>query len=508
LEDGTTSKKDLTIPIVPNLGNNDFLPHNIFAGGPNEWTTKFAKVWHKFIPEKQRHAFVQGGWFYTEVIPDRLAVFSLNTMYFYDSNTAVDGCADPSEPGYAHMEWLRVQLQLLRQRGLKAILIGHVPPARSGDKRNWDETCWQKYTLWLLQYRDVVIGSLFGHMNIDHFILQDSHDIDINTMEPNADLRLATRETFTTQSRSTYLMSLREEWSRMPSPSSISMEGWDALDETEKRKMQRSKFWEKIGGRWAERYSVSLVSPSVIPNYFPSLRVIEYNVTGLDNAATWADAMAKEYSSAVDSHPLIEPEITDQGESPTLKIPKPPSSATSPGPAYSNQPLTWLSYTQYFANLTRLNEGVSRSQASSGKRHAKENQDPGMMREELKRTGVPFEFEIEYSTKHDNIYGIKDLTVLNLFKLAGRIAEKHPGKSDLEDMSWPELLNTRPNTPADDADATKKKKKKNKKKKKKKKKNRPQPEFKNEAWYTFLTRAFVGYYDEEDVDEIATRAPR
>jgi len=325
---------------------------------------------------------------------------------------------------------------------------------------------------------------------------------------------LATQETFTTQSRSTYLMSLREEWSRMPSPSSISMEGWDALDETEKREMQISKFWEKIGGRWAERYSVSLVSPSVIPNYFPSLRVIEYNVTGLDNAATWAEAMAssrpRPSSGTPDSSPREDPSAVD---SHPLKVPKPPSSTTSPGPAYSNQPLTWLSYTQYFANLTRLNEGVSRSQTSSGKAHAKENQDPGMMREELKRTAIPFEFEIEYSTRHDDIYGMKDLTVLNLFKLAGRIAEKHTGKNDLEDVSWPEWPNTRPNTPEDDLDATKKKKKKKnkkkeKKEKKKKKKNGPQPEFKNEAWYTFLIRAFVGYYDEEDVDEIVIRASR
>lgn len=517
LEDGTTSKEDLTIPIVPNFGNNDILPHNIFTGGPNEWTTEFAKVWRSFIPEEQRHTFVQGGWFYTEVIPDRLAVFSLNTMYFYDSNTAVDGCADPSEPGYAHMEWLRVQLQLLRQRGLKAIFIGHVPPARSGDKRNWDETCWQKYTLWLLQYRDVVVGSLFGHMNIDHFILQDSHDIEIATMEPDADPRLATRENFTTQSRSSYLVSLRDGWSRMPSPSSISVEGWDAFDETEKRKMQMSKFWEKIGGRWAERYSVSLVSPSLIPNYFPSLRVIEYNVTGLDNIATWAEAMAvvsssgtpdsgpREHSSAADSHPLIEPEITDQGKSPKLKVPKPPSSTTSPGPAYSNQPLTWLSYTQYFANLTRLNEGVSPSSASSGKTHAKENHDPGMMKEELKRAAVPFEFEIEYSTKHDDIYGMEDLTVWNFFQLAGRIAEKYP---DLEDVSS-ERPDTCLDTLEDDVDATKKKKHKKHKKKKKKKKHRKnkkgQPQLKNEAWYTFLIRAFVGYYDEEDVDEIASR---
>lgn len=71
---------DFTIPIVPTLGNNDILPHNIFLEGPNKWTKTFVDVWRQFIPEEQRHQFVRGGWFYVEVIPNQLAVISLNTM--------------------------------------------------------------------------------------------------------------------------------------------------------------------------------------------------------------------------------------------------------------------------------------------------------------------------------------------------------------------------------------------------------------------------------------------
>ena len=91
--------------------------------------------------------------------------------YFFTSNSAVDGCAKKHEPGYEHMEWLRIQLQILRDRGMKAILIGHVPPARVDSKESWDETCWQKYALFGRQFRDVIVGSLYGHMNIDHFML-------------------------------------------------------------------------------------------------------------------------------------------------------------------------------------------------------------------------------------------------------------------------------------------------------------------------------------------------
>lgn len=68
------------IPIVPTFGNNDMLPHNIFTKGPNKWTRQYLRVWRDIVPEEQRHGFDRGGWFYVEVIPNHLAVFSLNTM--------------------------------------------------------------------------------------------------------------------------------------------------------------------------------------------------------------------------------------------------------------------------------------------------------------------------------------------------------------------------------------------------------------------------------------------
>src|SRR4051812_24178600 len=79
------------------------------------------------------------------------------------------------------MEWLRIQLQILRDRGMKAILIGHVPPARTDSKLSWDETCWQKFTLIERQYRDMIVSSLFGHMNINHFMLHDFKDLKKDT---------------------------------------------------------------------------------------------------------------------------------------------------------------------------------------------------------------------------------------------------------------------------------------------------------------------------------------
>ena len=78
--DDTDPANDLPIPVVPTYGNNDILPHNIFMQGPNKYTKRYLNIWKKFIPEAQRHTFERGGWFFVEVIPNKLAVFSLNTL--------------------------------------------------------------------------------------------------------------------------------------------------------------------------------------------------------------------------------------------------------------------------------------------------------------------------------------------------------------------------------------------------------------------------------------------
>ena len=470
-EDTMSAVSKLSVPVIPTFGNNDIMPHNIFDEGPNKWTKRFAEVWKGFIPEDQRHTFVEGGWFTSEVVPGRLAVISLNTMYFYDSNSAVDGCNAKDEPGYEHMEWLRVQLKILRSRNMKAILMGHVPPARSSEKKNWDDTCWQKYTLWVHQYRDVVVGSLYGHMNIDHFMLQDSNKVKIAS---DADGKVSIR------SKANYLESLRDQWSSLPSPPTDVFKEFDEImsgnynsgvtsakksKKHKKKEKKKRKFLDKIGGPWAERYSVSLVAPSLVPNYFPSLRVVEYNITNLENVAFGADLTSYETHTTSDdldyaAHETFEsdtsaPEIQKKKKKgkkkkPNFKVPEPPSRTAPPGPAYSNQAFSWLAYTQYFANLTRINHEIATGQRGD---------DPRI------------DFEVAYRTD-DDVYQMKDLTVRSYFQLAARIAEEDEADADSHSDS---------SRRAADWSATDKKK----------------PI--NTAWRAFLSRAFVGF---EDIDDL------
>ncbi|KAH8174059.1 calcineurin-like phosphoesterase domain-containing protein [Sarocladium implicatum] len=522
----------LDVPIIPTFGNNDFLPHNIFYPGPNKWLHAYSDIWRRFIPEAQRHSFEYGGWFQVEVIPNHLAVISLNTMYFFDRNAAVDGCREPSEPGFKHMDWLRVQLQSLRERGMKAILMGHVPPARTEGKQAWDETCWQKYTLWLKQYRDVVTGSVYGHMNIDHFMLQDTKDISIlssaaategDTSDNDDDDDVD--QSFGIQSKGNYLSELRDVWSGLPSAAVKGLvdddnEDADVEISRKGKKQNKRKKYKKIGGKFAERYQLTLVSPSVVPNYFPTMRVVEYNISGLEDVKTWEDPFSASTlaegelvdtsSIAAELHQELKRDEVDAAgkkhkkkkkgkkgkkgkkpHDPNLIVPDDPPKKSLPGPAYKMQPFTFMGYTQYYANLTYINNDLKDSDVSSagwrdGDHEVKEPKHEPKPRE--------FKYEVGYNTYDDKLYKLDDLTVKSYVKLAYRIAKQARSKSltvedkgddddgeeydddfydDYEEEDEEEIEGS------DDVEEA------GKKKKQKKKKRR------NKVWLHFLRHAFV-----------------
>ncbi len=539
--DTFSDSKGLTIPVVPTLGNNDIYPHNVLMPGPNDVLRTYTDIWKAFIPEEQRHSFEFGGWFYVEVIPNKLAVFSLNTLYLFDRNAGVDDCATPSEPGYKHFEWLRVQLQFMRDRGMKAILMGHVPPARTEGKQLWDETCWQKYTLWLQQYRDVVVGSLYGHMNIDHFILQDTKDIDLASIDQAtarpSRIRESMGEELSIESRTDYLMELRAEWSQLPR---LLLDTQDEL-EIEGGKKKKHKKKKKIGP-WAERYQLSLVSPSVVPNYFPSIRVFEYNITGLEETATWVDTVRSSginsgvhsYLKGDEQNPPSDSDFFPErkkgkgkngkgkkgkhhNKSP-VHVPDGPSSTAPPGPAYSPQPLTFTGYTQYYANLTYINNDLTKEEeedAGGLKWDAGKHSDKKPKHE--KPRPKEFSFEVEYNTFEDKIYMLKDLTVKSYVHLAHRIGQTSPKTvSDLDDFEDDEIERDELDTEEDideagddgqdgdededESDATAKKNKKNKKKHKGDKNRR---EKMNKAWLHFLKHAFVSTRSEQELKEMS-----
>jgi len=508
----TDPTNDLTIPIIPTFGNNDIMPHNIFQPGPNKWTKHFAKIWSKFIPEEQRHGFERGGWFFVEVIPNQLAVFSLNTMYFFNSNTAVDGCARKSEPGYEHMEWLRIKLQQLRERGMKAILTGHVPPARTENKASWDETCWQKYTLWMQQYRDVIVGSVYGHMNMDHFLLQGFEDVNLKTTEVNVNVRhTALDDELTIQASGEYLVELRDDWSKIPDDPRAKSSKYnfdylrsliDSLKGGKEKKSKEDKYLEKIGGIWAEHYSICLVTASIVPNYFPTMRVVEYNISGLDTQSSPNGTNIVEINPADCDRWAAPPEANKKQH---VKIPSPPSISSPPGPAYSPQLFSWTGYTQYYANLTHINNDFPPSSSFSpsepeleAQKHWHKGKHPQSIPPNAgKGRPQPFDFVVEYDTRNDTVYKLPDLSVRSMLKLARRIGSYTPPKQD-------RLSNLQADDEKEGCDdggvEIEKKKHKHKKGKKHHHKHKGKKDI-NGVWFTFLSRAFVSTRSAEELRE-------
>ncbi|KAG2077407.1 hypothetical protein BDR04DRAFT_1132179 [Suillus decipiens] len=227
------------IPVVPSLGNND-------VWRPNEITDEFASIWDAFIPSASRSSFRKGAYYAVEVIPDALAAISLNTMYFYHYNQAVRGCVvgDVSDPGNLQFDWLEEQLEMFRARQMQVWVTGHVPPS---DYHYFPE-CYYRYAGLSLRYQDVILGSLFGHLNVDHFYFVDAADLNV----------------------------------RMPSRG---FEGtiFEALMADFEALVKGSKHLNY------DDYAVVTVSPSSVPNpYLPSFRVFSYNISGLGSTTVGA----------------------------------------------------------------------------------------------------------------------------------------------------------------------------------------------------------------------------
>ncbi|RKP07477.1 Metallo-dependent phosphatase-like protein, partial [Thamnocephalis sphaerospora] len=219
-----------SIPIVPSLGNNDVHPKDKLGNGPNPMLTRLLDAWKTVIPPEELQSFQDGGYFANEVIPGRMAVVSMNTLYFFTSNSNVDGCRTPEDPGSQQLVWLAKRLHEYHERGLAVLIIGHV----AASPKFYYRRCQRAYVDLLLKYADTVRVQLFGHQNMDYFMFADGGGS--GTTEQQR------------PSRGDYLGWLVEQYERV---------GATAEDQ----------------GRQAP---VALVSPSVIPDAHPGVRIYTY----------------------------------------------------------------------------------------------------------------------------------------------------------------------------------------------------------------------------------------
>ncbi|KAI0092667.1 Metallo-dependent phosphatase-like protein [Irpex rosettiformis] len=265
------------IPVIPSIGNNDVWPHNIMLPGPNDVTFEFSSIWKSFVPFYSYQVFQRGAYYAVEVIPNRLAVVALNTMYFFDSNKGVAGCdpKDREDPGNLQFDWLEVQLSQFRSRGLQVWITGHVPPSA----RNYHTECYIRYVELSLRYQDTILGHLYGHMNVDHFFLLDATNLNSDS-NVNSDSHLSS-------------LALDHEEDGDDGDSNDSNSDSDPEDDTVSVSGKHKELYKSLLKNFNyiakqanknidyDALAVVNVGPSVVPNpYLPSFRVYAYNITG------------------------------------------------------------------------------------------------------------------------------------------------------------------------------------------------------------------------------------
>ncbi|RCK65580.1 Endopolyphosphatase [Candida viswanathii] len=452
-DENPEDEKSLEQRFVPNPGNNDFFGKLVDAGN-SERTRFLFQAWRPFIPSEQMHTYLQGAYHFLEVIPNQLAILSLNSMFWFNSNPMVDDCDTKTDAGYQLFEWLGYVLKEMRARNMKVWLIGHVPP----NEKNYDISCLRKYTVWTHEYRDVIIGGIYGHMNLDHFIPYDSvkayksirkdfKDLfagsEVSAFDANDEDDVAIED-------SQLYKSLDEKFSDgfFRVTGGVPKNKVDYM-ETLREDLYAPLKGKKKSGEYFERYSVSHVGASVIPTFNPGLRVWEYNITNLATEVVqvkfepWNKFFAG-VEKLVQMQAKYEIESEDEVEISKKKkkkhkkkkkdhtFPKPMPLDRPLGPAYIEQTYTPERYVQYYADLELINKGKK-----------------------------DFGYEIEYSTD-DALYGLNALTVKEWITYGRKLGK-----------------------PIKDASAAGKKKK-GKKKKGKKKHTKL-----NDMWHNYLKNTFV-----------------
>lgn len=422
------------VPVVPSLGNNDVYPHNLFAPGPTLQTRELWNIWQNFISEEQLHIFQRGSYYFTEVVPNKLAVLSINTLYLFKSNPLVDNCDNRKDPGFKLFQWLGVTLDELRERNMKVWLSGHVPPI----PKNYDITCYRKFVMWLHEYRDIIVGGVYGHMNIDHFIpvdakkayksYQDSlirqgfeidgqfaHILDEALEDDEAEFDIDLEHQYLNMG---FNVSEHDLNVAIAAKEAHAMGGVPSNKEAYMDSVRETFYVDvkglKKSGQHSDRYAITNVAASVIPTFNPGFRVWEYNITGIEEslslkAKPWTqffaelDAMISlddqndddDYDDLEDDFVEIEKRKNKKkkNKGPDISLPKPMPEGATLGPGYTPQTFSPLRFVQYYLDLKSVNEETK-----------------------------PFDYEVEY-TSDGHPYKLESLLVDDYVSLARKLGK-------------------------------------------------------------------------------------
>ncbi|KAI8584784.1 hypothetical protein K450DRAFT_4839 [Umbelopsis ramanniana AG] len=158
------------VTLLPTLGNNDMFDHNAMNVAESDKNSMniledLKQLW-KPLDLNLTSDFSNGGYF-VQNIANGPSVISLNSMYFFTSNTEVSDCDKAGSPGAEELVWLEGQLQEVQRSNKKAYLMSHVPPVDKSDIL-YKSKCYSQYVNLLGKYSEVIAAHLTGHTNDDN----------------------------------------------------------------------------------------------------------------------------------------------------------------------------------------------------------------------------------------------------------------------------------------------------------------------------------------------------
>ncbi|KAG2226362.1 hypothetical protein INT45_000530 [Circinella minor] len=259
---------DNGIPIIPCLGNNDIYPHNRIVDH-DDILPFFVNLWQEYIPSNERNTFLQGGYF-TKDIGKNLRIISLNTMYFIKKNKSVQSCNKNKEgPARDHMDWFDTTLKQAEKDKKRVFIIGHVPPS----PRDYRNSCFRQYLDITSNHNHIIAGHFFGHLNMDHFLLYDSQHSMNEIVSTSSDTMTSTKK------KKKLLQQIKEEEEEnVDFHISRNIERYVDWLRDMYESIEVSKDTQKTPpGEEDDQNLVAIhVSPSILPVYYPTVRIYRY----------------------------------------------------------------------------------------------------------------------------------------------------------------------------------------------------------------------------------------
>lgn len=160
----------LTVPIM-GIGNNDMLPRYPPPppqGKDDPWLAQLCDTWPilKRLDETDKSIFRKSGFYWVDLVPDRLRVLVLHTNYWSSQNGHTADMDDPAD-GFS---WLQNQLVRAQKEGVHVWLLGHAPPGvdHYSQHSTYHPQHAQKYFSLTGEFyvKKVIRASIFGHEHV------------------------------------------------------------------------------------------------------------------------------------------------------------------------------------------------------------------------------------------------------------------------------------------------------------------------------------------------------